>query len=59
MTEPASCSSCGTDATALVAVRRVYITPESWDQERSVTVVDDIEHWCDACVLHYPHQAVD
>ena len=60
MTETAgTCASCGSDATDLVAVHRVYVTPADWDREEKVEVVDDVERWCWPCRTHYPHQEVD
>lgn len=58
MSSSGTCESCGRDNEAVTEVRRVYVTPESWDQEGKVTVVDDTEHWCTACMSHYPHQPV-
>jgi len=53
------CDSCGRDdEDDLAAVRRVYVTPETWDTEGTVEVVDEIEHWCFVCRSHYPHQPV-
>ena len=40
-------------------MRRVYVTPETWDTEGKVEVMDDIESWCFSCRTHYPHQEVD
>ena len=40
-------------------MHRVYVTPESWDTEGKVDVVDEIERWCFVCRSHYPHQEVD
>jgi hypothetical protein len=53
------CESCGREDEEVVSVRRVYVTPETWDTEGKVDVVDEIEHWCFACRSHYPHQEVD
>jgi hypothetical protein len=54
------CSSCGRDDEPdLAAVHRVYITPESWDTEGTVDVVEEVEQWCFVCRSHYPHQLVD
>jgi hypothetical protein len=53
------CASCGRDEDDLVLVHRVYVTPESWDTEGKVDVVDDVEQWCFVCRTHYPHQLVD
>lgn len=40
-------------------MHRVYVTPERWDQEEKVEVVDEIETWCIVCLTHYPHQPVE
>ena len=53
------CDSCGTTGEGLEAVRRVYVTPDAWDREGRVDVVDDLEHWCAACRSQYPHQPLD
>jgi hypothetical protein len=52
------CDSCGRDEDDLVAVHRVYVTPESWDAEGKVEVVAEVERWCFVCRTHYPHQEV-
>jgi hypothetical protein len=54
-----ACDSCGRDGEALTAVHRLYVTPESWETPGSVRRVDDVEHWCYACLTHYPHERVD
>lgn len=61
MADTATCDSCGRDEPpdGLDEVRRVYVTPERWDTEGKVEVVDEIERWCFACRTHYPHQPVD
>lgn len=51
-----TCQSCGAEADELHAVRRKYVTPGSWDQEQSERTVDEVEHWCFACLTHYPHE---
>ena len=43
----------------VVALHRIYLTPEAWDQEEKVEVLDDVEHWCFPCRTSYPHQLVD
>jgi hypothetical protein len=43
----------------LVPVRRVYVTPETWDQAGSRDVQDEVEMWCMSCMSQYPHQVVD
>ena len=52
---PDACESCGRDDEPLVLVRRLYITPESWDTPGRVEVADE-EWWCFVCRTHYPHQ---
>jgi hypothetical protein len=60
----ARCDSCGRtapdelDEGDVVQVRRVYVTPESWDSDERYEVVDDVERWCFVCSTHYPHQLV-
>jgi hypothetical protein len=52
-----TCDSCGRDdATDLETVRRVYVTPKSWDQEEKVEVQPGTEAWCFSCRTHYPHE---
>ena len=53
------CDSCGRSGEPVGQVRRVYVTPEQWDQAGKVEVVDEIETWCLVCRSHYPHQPVD
>jgi len=57
MADPNSgrCDSCGRDDEEVVAVHRVYVTPESWDTEGKTEVVDEVERWCFVCRTHYPH----
>ena len=56
-----TCESCGapTEADDLVAVHRVYVTPEAWDTEEKVDVVDEVERWCFPCRSLYPHQETE
>jgi hypothetical protein len=51
----ATCDSCGSEAADLVEVRRLYVTPESWDTEGRTEVAPDAERWCFPCRTHYPH----
>jgi hypothetical protein len=53
------CDSCGRDDEQVVAVHRVYVTPETWDTEGKVDVLKEVEQWCFVCRSHYPHQEVD
>ena len=53
-----TCESCGRDDTDVRPVHRVYVTPESWDQEGKAEVQPDVERWCFSCRTHYPHEEV-
>jgi hypothetical protein len=54
-----SCENCGNPDDELVPVRRMYVTPESWDTPGSATVEPDVEMWCLSCMSQYPHQTAD
>lgn len=54
-----ACENCATPDDELVAVRRVYVTPESWDTPRSEQTEEAPEMWCLSCMSQYPHQLVD
>ncbi len=56
MDDVGSCASCGDDGVEVVAVHRIYLTPEAWDQEEKVEVLEAVERWCFSCRSHYPHQ---
>jgi hypothetical protein len=58
MTVAGACDSCGVLDAELAAVRRVYVTPEDWDTDGRVEVVEGVERWCYPCRTHYPHQEV-
>ena len=58
-TSPSHCESCGRDGEETEPVHRVYVTPESWDTEEKVEVLDEVEQWCFVCRSHYPHQPID
>ena len=51
-----TCDNCARDDDELVRVRRVYVTPASWDTEGSEIVVDETEWWCFSCRSQYPHR---
>ena len=53
------CDSCGRDDEELTSVHRIYATPESWEAPATVQRLDEVEHWCFACLSHYPHERVD
>jgi hypothetical protein len=40
-------------------VRRIYVTPESWDTPASQQVVEEAELWCVSCRSQYPHELVE
>lgn len=52
-----TCESCGS-VEEVTTVRRVYVTPESWDTEGKAEPENETEQWCFACTTHYPHQEV-
>jgi hypothetical protein len=54
-----TCENCGFPDEELVLVRRVYVTPETWDQPGSEKVVEDTELWCVSCCSQYPHDVVE
>ena len=53
------CESCAREDDELVAVRRMYVTPESWDTTRSEQTMPDVELWCFSCRSMYPHELAD
>ncbi|HEY2431021.1 MAG TPA: hypothetical protein VGI06_18950 [Acidimicrobiales bacterium] len=55
-TRAGECENCARDDAELVAVHRVYVTPESWDTAGASEVVADVEWWCFSCRSMYPHR---
>jgi hypothetical protein len=55
MAATGTCESCGSRGEDLVVVRRLYLTPESWDNAGSIREAD-FELWCFPCRTMYPHQ---
>jgi hypothetical protein len=53
------CDSCGDQGVEVARVHRIYLTPEAWDQEEKVEVLEAVERWCFPCRSSYPHQLVD
>ena len=53
------CDSCDDDDVAVARLHRIYLTPEAWDQEEKVEVLDDVEQWCFPCRTSYPHQLLE
>lgn len=54
-----ACENCGTPDDELIAVRRMYVTPESWDTPASQQLMDEVEMWCLSCASQYPHETVE
>ena len=52
------CQSCGRDDEPLTEVRRIYITPASWESEEKRAPAAATERWCDICMAHYPHEVI-
>ena len=51
------CDSCGDDdARDVEPVHRAYVTPEAWDTEGKVEVLEEVERWCFPCRSSYPHE---
>ncbi|HEY5662443.1 MAG TPA: hypothetical protein VIS05_00250 [Ilumatobacter sp.] len=46
-----TCESCGAEVAEVIAVHRKYLLEA--DGER---LLDEVEHWCLACLTHYPHE---
>lgn len=55
MHETGTCDSCGSEGVDVRSVHRAYVTPEAWDTEEKVEIVDATERWCYPCRTHYPH----
>ena len=53
------CENCAFPDEDLVLVRRVYVTPETWETSASHQVVQEPELWCVSCRSQYPHEVVD
>lgn len=51
-----TCESCGVDDEPLSPVRRKYLTGR--DGDTGERVLDEVEHWCVACLTSYPHEPV-
>lgn len=50
-----SCDSCGDVRDSLAPVHRIYVEYPTAEAEPTVTEVDELELWCDACTATYPH----
>lgn len=53
------CENCAVEDDELVLVRRVYVTPERWDQPASYQVVEPPELWCISCASQYPNEPAE
>lgn len=54
-----ACENCAVADDELVRIRRVYITPETWDAPGSRRVLEEAELWCISCLSQYPHELAD
>ncbi len=53
------CENCAGEDDDLVAVHRLYVVPDSWDQAAATTRVEVPELWCFACRSMYPHEVAE
>jgi hypothetical protein len=53
-----ACENCAFPDEDLALVRRVYLSPESWDRPASAQVVEEGELWCVSCRSQYPNEPV-
>ena len=58
-TELGTCENCGRDSSELARVKRMYVVPETWDQQGSSKTLDEVEQWCWSCCTQYPHEDAD
>lgn len=56
---PSLCDSCAREDDDVIFVRRVYVTPESWDTEGSAKTAPEVEQWCFSCRSVYPHEVAE
>jgi hypothetical protein len=59
VTTVGSCDSCGDVGVEVAPVHRAYVTPEAWDTEEKVEILDEVEHWCFPCRTSYPHEELE
>ncbi|MEY2399543.1 MAG: hypothetical protein QOJ00_2717 [Actinomycetota bacterium] len=63
MADAPACENCAraeSNPADLVAVHRVYLELDEWnEQEPKATVVDEVERWCASCRSIYPHEVVE
>jgi hypothetical protein len=53
------CENCARPDDELIAVRRIYLVPESWDTPASSTTMPEVELWCFSCRSMYPHELIE
>jgi hypothetical protein len=53
------CENCAREDDDLVTVRRVYVTPDTWETPGSARVEPSVELWCFSCRSQYPHEPVE
>jgi hypothetical protein len=51
-----TCDNCGRDDSEVASVKRMYVVPETWDQQGSSKTLDEVESWCYSCRTQYPHE---
>ena len=49
-----TCESCGADDELVTPVRRTYLAAS--DGSAGERTLDEVEHWCVACLTSYPHE---
>jgi hypothetical protein len=54
-----ACENCAFPDEELVLVRRIYLTPETWERSASHQVGEEAELWCVSCRSQYPHEVVE
>src|SRR5262249_36157360 len=54
-----ACENCAFPDEELVLVRRIYVTPETWDTPASQQIGDQTELWCVSCRSQSPHEVVE
>jgi hypothetical protein len=53
------CENCAREDDELLLVRRVYLTPETWDTPASSRTEPGSELWCFSCRSLYPHEVAE
>ncbi len=53
------CDSCADEGVGVVALHRIYLTPEAGEQAPTMALQPSLERWCFSCRTSYPHQLLD